>query len=102
MVGRAGATRVMFSDAISEPSISPEKTARTARLTPCGAASVSTERVATAVTGSVYGCVDVERPDQAKPLTHDERLVGDGLAAPEQLVRGTPVGHGVEQPSSSR
>src|SRR5206468_2586582 len=34
MVGSAGATRVMFSDAMSEPSISPAKTAMTPRSTP--------------------------------------------------------------------
>src|SRR6266478_2641926 len=49
MVGRAGATRVRLSEAMSDPSISPANTARTARSTPFFAGAVSADLVATAV-----------------------------------------------------
>src|SRR6266852_4827041 len=51
MVGSAGATRVMFSEAISEPSIRPANTAITPRSTPVLAAAPAALE-ATAVTGT--------------------------------------------------
>src|SRR5216683_2952578 len=49
MVGRAGATRVRFNEAMSDPSIKPAKTARTARSTPFFSGEAVASRAATAV-----------------------------------------------------
>src|SRR5260370_41528280 len=49
IVGRAGATRVRLSEAMSDPSIRPAKTARTARSPPFFSGAAVASRAATAV-----------------------------------------------------
>src|ERR1700680_4471596 len=81
IVGSAGATRVRLREATSDPSISPAKTAMTARSTPL-LAGAAAARVATAVMG-----LEAPRPGSAAarqaedPLGEDvsQHLGGAGL-----------------------
>src|SRR5712691_7685419 len=71
MVGKAGATRVRLSEAMRDPSISPAKTARTARSTPFFSGAVVESRATTAVipSGSPRAADDgtPPRPGLASP-----------------------------------
>src|SRR5260370_33164345 len=69
MVGRAGATRVRFNEAISDPNIRPANTARTARSTPFFSGAVVASRAATAVIGprSPLAAGDATPPQQGLP-----------------------------------
>src|SRR5216683_104066 len=67
MVGRAGATRVRFNEAMSDPSIKPAKTARTARSTPFFSGEAVASRAAeqhTPAVGGVLVAFDISGPDE--------------------------------------
>src|SRR6202158_2645693 len=91
IVGRAGAARVRFNEAISDPSIRPAKTARTARSTPFFSGAVVASRAATAVIGPRSPLVagDATPPWPA--------LASHGCARPDPPeTAGTPTGGGAD------
>src|ERR1700682_87198 len=81
IVGSAGATSVRLSEATSDPSISPAKTAMTARSTPL-LVGASAARVATAVIGLEAPRLESAAARKAEhPLREDvsQHLGGAGL-----------------------
>src|SRR6266849_2263717 len=98
IVGRAGATRVRLSDATSEPSISPAKTARTARSAPFFSGVEVESRAATAVIQPTFQGADRdEKPRRPKPAS-----LGSAPLGPRLTIGPSTAGEAGNYPRAAR